>query len=255
MTRKTFVEQLIDKIVIASLIATFSMAILFSYNLYSKSFDAAREQSRNFSSFALKSKDMILSSAAEVEVGLNALYYVFKEQIDKDLVFKMYSNLVQLNSAINVLAGFKPRDADGRSAFPESVKHAQSFNVQLRALVVRYDPKIKKLDADNLNLKDELTKIDKEESQFVIAFNSELAEALAGEFKQFYDAYYSAVPWYGQPTFLFILSALTLVVCLLVYLLLPATSPPAPVTIIQATLDGLVRPKSSGIPLAAREGK
>jgi hypothetical protein len=224
MTRKTFVEQLVDKVVIASLIATFSMAILFSYNLYSKSFDAAREQSRNFSSFALKSKDLILSSMAEIEISLNALYYVFKEQADKDIVFKMYSNLVQLNSAINVLSGFKLRDADAKSTFPEAVKHAQSVNVQLRALVASYNPKINKLDVGNLNLKDELAKIDKEESQFVIAFNSELAEALAGEFKQFYDAYYSSVPIYAQPVFLFILSFVTLMACVVTFLLLPTAS-------------------------------
>jgi hypothetical protein len=203
MNRKTFVEQLIDKVVIASLIATFSMAILFTYNLYSKSFDAAREQSRNLSSFAVKSKDSILSSTTEVEGGLNALYYIFKDEIDKDLVLKMYNNLVQLNSAINVLDGFKLRASDTNRTFPEAVKHAQNINSQLRALVVRFDLKIKKLDAQNLDLKRELMKIDGEESQFVVAFNSELAEALAGEFKQFYDAYYSGVPLYGQPAFLF----------------------------------------------------
>jgi hypothetical protein len=224
MTRKTFVEQLIDKVVIAALVATFSTAILFSYNLYSKSFDAAQEQSRNFSSFALKSKDIILSSTAEVEVSLNALYYVFREQADKDLVFKMYSNLVQLNSALNVLAGFKLRAADATSTFPEAVKHAQTINIQLRALVAHFDPKLNKLDAVDLKLKDELAKVDMEESQFVVAFNSELAEALAGEFKQFYDSYYSSVPIYAQPIFLFILSFVTLLVGVLTFLLLPTSS-------------------------------
>lgn len=233
MTKKSFIELVIDKVLIASLIATFSTAILFSYDLYSKSFDAAREQSRNFSSFALKSKDAILSSAAEVEVALNTIFYVFPDQSEKieksgksdkseDVVYKMYNNAVQLNSAVNVLAGFKLRSNDSKDAFAQSLVHAQRVNVQLRGLVFgSYDRKSNKLE-NVADLKAELAKIDKEESLFVVAFNAELAQALADEFKQFYEAYYSGVPWYAQPMFLFILSLTAFSMCLVVFFFLPS---------------------------------
>ncbi|SEH40783.1 hypothetical protein [Tardiphaga sp. OK245] len=225
MTKQKFIELVVEKIILASVVATFSTAILFSYNLFSRSFDAAREQSRNFSSFAIKSKETVLTATAEVEVALNGLFHVFRDKSEaagrRDIAFRMYSQLAQLNSAINVLAGFQYQSGEGpKAAFPKSVGFARSINTQLRSLAASYDQKTNRL-IEIDDLKKPLDKIDADESQFVVAFNNELGAALSKEFEQFYGSYYLGVPWYARPTVLFILALVSLVACMVTLLLLP----------------------------------
>jgi hypothetical protein len=75
VTKGKFVELVVEKVVLAALVAAFSTALLFGYNLFNKSFDSAREQSRTFSTFAIAQKDVILSTSKEIRTALSSLNY------------------------------------------------------------------------------------------------------------------------------------------------------------------------------------
>jgi hypothetical protein len=129
VTKEKFVETIIEKVVLAALIAAFSMVLLYGYNLFNKSFDSAREQSRAFSTFAIAQKDAILSASKQVRTALRSLDYRSSEsQLKKtsskssgqtkaaveglasplSIQLEMIRQLVEMDSATSSLAGSVP---------------------------------------------------------------------------------------------------------------------------------------------------
>ena len=263
MTKNKFFELVIDKIILASLIAAFSTAALFGYNLFNKAFDSAREQSRAFSTFAVENKSTILSASKEIRTALTSLHYRSnaKEtkaskagaarkgrnaEPDEDssatkIQYEMIRQLVQMDSAINALVGsnlVKAKDTKNATTkskslaepkvetFKEAASTATEISTVLRPLVASFQS-TEGGNLPNANVMENFAKVNKAEARFVEAFNHELGAALSSEFSQFYESYYLGVPWYGQPTFLIVLAIGSLVICCMTYFLLPG-EPPAP---------------------------
>jgi hypothetical protein len=258
MTKIKFAELLIERIIVASLIASFSTAILFGYNLFSKRFDSTQEQSRAFSSFAISQREAVLAASKEIRTALSALYFRATAKDDsgkkdnkgklaiaivpKDggfdreqlptatkLQYDMIRRLGEIDSASNWLLGSGPRQLSAKTesgTFAESTLAAQAIGLSLGPLVSSFRSADGSLPAD-VKLKEEFAKVDQLEAKFIRAFDRELATALSQEFLEFFEAYYRGVPWYGQPVILIVLAAGAALLSMVTYFLLPGERPSA----------------------------
>ena len=92
---------------------------------------------------------------------------------------------------------------------------------KLANLRSQYDVKENKMIIRDRNFATVISEINGDEGNFVLAFNSELAQVLSTEFTIFYKSYYDSVPWYAKPIILAGLSLIALLACLVCYVFLP----------------------------------
>lgn len=222
MTRAKFLELIVEKIVLAAFIGAASLAALYSYNVYSRAFESAAEQSRAFSGFALKTRDEILSAGAQLRAVLGATFY---QVVDKNTEpgVEIYAKFAQLESAINVLANISTGSSGSASVakpFQLAYADAKKMRDKLETLVNSYDRSQKKLKGID-GFEKSLAVIDESRGSFVLNFSHEMASVMAREFQEFHHGYFDNVPLWGRPSFLLVLAGAAFVLALLTFALLP----------------------------------
>lgn len=221
MTRAKFLDLVIEKIVLAAFIGAASLAVLYSYNLYSRAFESAGEQSRAFSGFALKTRDEILTAGAQLRSVLGATFYQVADKNTEPGV-EIYARFAQLESAINVLANISTGSPTASVArpFESAYGDAKAMRDRFETLVNAYDRSQKKLKGID-GFEKSLAAIDESRGRFVLDFSREMASIMAREFQEFHRRYFDNVPPWGRPSVLPILAGAALVLALLTYAMLP----------------------------------
>jgi hypothetical protein len=200
VTRAKFLDLNIEKIVLAAVIGATSLTVLYSYNLYSRAFESAGEQSRAFSGFALRTRDEILTAGAQLRSVLGATFY---QVVDKnaDPGVEIYARLAQLESAINVLANITSGSPTTpiTKPFQSASTAAKAMRDKFETLVNAYDRSQKKLKGID-GFEKSLGAIDEFRGRFVLEFRREMAGAMATEFREFHQQYFDNVPPWGRPS-------------------------------------------------------
>jgi hypothetical protein len=222
MTRAKFLDLVIEKVVVAAFIGAASLAVLYSYNLYSRAFESAGEQSRAFSNFAVKTRDDILLASAQLRSLLVGTYY---QAIDNktEPVADIYGRFAHLDSAINILANLRTgsqQKSTGAGPFQGAYADAKSMRDKFEGLINTYDRSQKRLKLTE-SFEKSLAAIDQSQGRFVADFSREMASVMAEEFQEFHRRYFDNVPPWGRPIVLPILAGAALILALLAYALLP----------------------------------
>jgi hypothetical protein len=118
MTRAKFLELVIEKIVLAAFVGAASLAVLYSYNLYSRGFESSAEQSRAFSVFSIRTRDEILTASGQLRSILAATFYRAVDMKTNPAI-EIYARFAQLDSALNVLANLRTGSEDVKANKPD----------------------------------------------------------------------------------------------------------------------------------------
>jgi len=119
-----------------------------------------------------------------------------------------------------VLLSDVPGPSKKIAAFECSAKAADELRNKLSDVRASYDRQTDSF-GGGFNYLTKADEIDSAQGNFIKAFQRELSHLLSAEFTSFYDSYYLGVPWYARPSFLIVVSFVSLMGCLICLVFLP----------------------------------
>ena len=192
------VKSVFEKIVISLVVAILSTVVLLGYNSYNKIFEAAQNDARPLSTLFVSLRKEILEASLQSVKSVRLAYSNNATKlVHNDPEVKKFRN--KAAEIIRLSALFKGR-AGG--AYESGTAVGKKIQQWLTIFETNLD-------------EDRLDRFDKEVTEatqtFLDSYQNEYSAVVAGEFKKFFDGYYSSVPIYANPTWLLIFATVSLI--------------------------------------------
>lgn len=195
-------KDIFDKILFTVLASLLSTYILYSYNVYSKAFDAAQAQAHPYSTVANKLHSLIVDDLSKLTTGIKLHQVSGKKPLNEHNLDEM----ARLANSIQLYASVLENRLD------KSSKIALDISQELKSAI----PLFNKGNTFIRATVDEFGRdMEKRQASYMQSHFGEVASLFSSELKDFERAFNENVRWQARPETLLILS----VGCIVAYLL------------------------------------
>lgn len=189
--RQDLLLVIYDKVIIGLLVAAVSAVLIYSYNLYSKAFDAAQTQAGGYLATSSKLRDLVIDNSTQASQKIQFAFTHgdhFISQQDGDSIETLATQIrdvaTLLGKKLNKTA------ATGEKLANALVGDATNFALPDSITTKAVDNAI----AEIVNL----------QQQFIDNYDVEIGPVATTEFKKFFQAFETQLPFYLQPFYLLI---------------------------------------------------
>jgi len=212
--RQDLILVIYDKVVIGLLVAAVSAVLIYSYNLYSKAFDAAQTQAGGYLATSSKLRDLVIDNSTQASQKIQFAFSHGEHDISQQDVDSIDSLAIQIRGIATLLG----KKLNKTAAIGEELANALVGDATNFVL----PDSITKKAVDGAN-----AKIVGLQQQFIDDYDTEIGSIATTEFQKFFQTFEAQLPFYLQPFCLLV--SVVVIFCLgtgLAWAFLGAETPP-----------------------------